>query len=58
MPVLCKCMSIIIAEIQNNEKYCDIYFDRVLGALLNLVRCDQGSIAHVFQLLRLVFVSY
>ncbi len=44
--VLCKCMFIIIAAIQNNEKYCDIYFDQALGALLCLVCCDQGSIAH------------
>ncbi len=41
-------MFIIIAAIQNNEKYCDIYFDRALDALLNLVCCDQGLIAHVF----------
>ncbi len=41
-------MFIIIAAIQNNEKYSDMYFDRALSALLNLVFCDQGLIAHDF----------
>ncbi len=40
-------MFIIIALIQNNEK-CDMFLNQALGALLNLVCCDQGSIAHVF----------
>ncbi len=39
---------IIIAAIQNNKKYCDIYFDGALRVLQNLICCDQGSIAHVF----------
>ncbi len=43
----CKYMFTTIAAIQNNEKYCDVYFDRALGALLNLVCCDQGSIARL-----------
>ncbi len=47
MLALCKCMFIIIAAILNNEKHCDIYFDRALAALLCLVCGDQGSIAHV-----------
>ncbi len=46
MLVLWKRMFIIIAVIQNNEKYSNIYFDRALGALLCLVCCAQGSIAH------------
>ncbi len=46
MLVLFKCM-FIIAAIQNNEKYCDIYFDGALGALLCLVCCDQGSTARL-----------
>ncbi len=33
MLVLYKCMFIIIAAIQINEKHCAIYFKRVLGAL-------------------------
>ncbi len=40
---LYKCMCIIIAAIQNNEKTV-IY---ALGALPRLVCCDQGSTAHV-----------
>ncbi len=47
MLVLCKGMFIIIAAIQNNDKYWDTYLDQALGALLCLVCCDQGSIAHV-----------
>ncbi len=43
----CKCMFLTIAAIQNNEKYCDICFDRPLSALLCVVWCDQGSIGHV-----------
>ncbi len=66
MLVLCKYMFIIIAAIQNNEKHCDIYFDRALCALLCLVFCDQCSIAHVCSVgamsnnrpLSLVSVSY
>ncbi len=46
-PALCICMFIIIGAIQNSDKYCDIYFDRALGALLPLVCCDQGSIVYV-----------
>ncbi len=33
MLVLFKCMFILIAVIQSNEKYCDIYFNEALGAL-------------------------
>ncbi len=47
MLVSCKCMFIIIAAIQDNDKYCDIYFYWALAALLCLVCCDQGSIALV-----------
>ncbi len=39
--------TLINMRIQNNDKYCDIYFDRALVALLCLVCCDQGSISHV-----------
>ncbi len=47
MLVLCKFMFNIIAAIQINEKYCDIYFDRALSDLVRLVCCDQGSIDQV-----------
>ncbi len=46
MLVLRKFM-IIIAAVRNNDKYCDIDFDRALSALHCLVCCDQGSIARV-----------
>ncbi len=40
-------MFITIAAIQNNEKYCDLYFDQALSALLYLVCFDPDLIAHV-----------
>ncbi len=65
MPTLCKYMFIIIAAIQNIEKYCDIYFDGALGALLCLVCCDRCLTAHMLcgcyeqqQPLSLVSASY
>ncbi len=51
MLVFCKCMFVVIAAVQNNNKCCGIYFDQALCALLCLVSCDLGSIAHVCSVL-------